>query len=231
MFAGFPEETIRFFLDLRFHNEISYYKAHENEYLAYVKEPFHQFIEAMAPTMLSIDPSMDLRPGRSMARIRRDVRFSKDKSPFRDHMWCLFRRSGEKRDTSVTFWFELSPQVVEWGLGFWSQNRPAMDALRRMMTVKPSVVADVFHQCEVPSKRFHLYGDRYKRMIAPEHLPIDLAMIYPMKELYLKRIDVPLQTAFTADVLSMVQNDFLRLAPLYRLLREAADEGMAQLDS
>ena len=45
MFSGFPEETIRFFLDIRFHNEVSFYKAHEDEYQTFVKKPFYSLIE------------------------------------------------------------------------------------------------------------------------------------------------------------------------------------------
>ena len=54
MFDGFPEETIRFFLGLRFHNDANYFNNHRDEYEAYVKEPFFQFIHAMAPTMETI---------------------------------------------------------------------------------------------------------------------------------------------------------------------------------
>ena len=59
-----------------------------------VKAPFEAFIQELAPAMLSIDPQMELRPYRCMARLRRDVRFTKDKSPFRDHLWVLFRLCG-----------------------------------------------------------------------------------------------------------------------------------------
>ena len=42
MFPGFPEETVRFFLDLRFHNETSWFHAHREAYEAYVRKPFSQ---------------------------------------------------------------------------------------------------------------------------------------------------------------------------------------------
>ncbi|MEG2253262.1 MAG: DUF2461 family protein, partial [Clostridia bacterium] len=94
MFEGFPEETIRFFLDLRFHNDHAFFQAHQQEYEEYVKRPFAAFIEALAPTVLGIAGDMDTRPGKCLARIHRDTRFTKDKSPYRDHMWLLLRRSG-----------------------------------------------------------------------------------------------------------------------------------------
>lgn len=231
MFAGFPEKTVEFFLNLRFHNDNSFFKAHEDEYRQFVKEPFYSFIQAMAPAVSKIADDMELRPAKCMARIRRDTRFTKDKSPFRDHMWLLFRRACEPRDNAVMYWFEISPEAVEWGLGFWGDNRPAMDALRRRMETHPSEFLSVLEKCRLPEEGFLLYGDCYQRMKAPAGLPMALAPYYPRKSLYIKRTDVPLRAAYSGDIIDLVSRDYLRLKPMYELLRAAADEGMAQLDA
>ena len=149
----------------------------------------------------------------------------------RDHMWMLFRRSGEEREHSVMYWFELSPEVVEWGVGFWGYNRPAMDALRAHMVKKPAEVRRVLRQCGIPDETLHIYGDRYKSMKPPEGMPADLAMLYPCKEIYVKRVGVPLAESYRPEIIDRVSEDFLRLRPLYLLLRKAADEGMAKLDA
>ena len=231
MFPGFPEETVRFFLDLRFHNETPWFHAHREAYEAYVRKPFTQFIEAMTPTVMRIADDMETRPNKCLARINRDIRFTRDKSPYRDHMWMLFRRAGEEREHSVMYWFELSPEVVEWGVGFWGYNRPAMDALRAHMVKKPAEVRRVLRQCDIPDETLHIYGDRYKSMKPPEGMSADLAMLYPCKEIYVKRVGVPLAESYRPEIIDRVSEDFLRLRPLYLLLRKAADEGMAKLDA
>lgn len=231
MFDGFPEETIRFFLELRFHNDHSFFKAHEDEYHQYVKSPFYAFIEDMAPMISTIADDIELRPNKCLARIRRDTRFSKDKTPFRDHMWLLFRRSGEARDTSVMYWFELSPDVVEWGLGFWGDNRPAMNALRRRMEKRPSEVLAALEKSKLPEEGLMLYGDSYQRMKPPDGLAEALLPYYSRKSLYIKRTGIPLKTVYSKDIVDLVAKDMLRLKPMYELLRSVADEGMAQLDA
>ncbi|MEA5014221.1 MAG: DUF2461 domain-containing protein [Candidatus Limiplasma sp.] len=230
MFRGFPEETIRFFLDIRFHNETSYFKAHEDVYRQYVKGPFFSFINALAPTMLQISDDIETRPGKCLARIHRDTRFSKDKSPYRDHLWLLFRRTGESRDASVMYWFELSPEEVGWGVGFWNDNRPAMDALRRNMVQKPSQFLSALQESRLPQDGMLLYGDCYARMKIPPEVPEPLKPYYPRKAIYIKRTDVPLSKAYTPEIAHLAAEDFLRLKPMYHLLRAAADEGMARLD-
>lgn len=231
MFPGFPEETVRFFLDLRFHNETSWFHAHREAYEAYVRKPFSEFIEAMTPTVMRIADDMETRPNKCLARINRDIRFTRDKSPYRDHMWLLFRRAGEEREHAVMYWFELSPEVVEWGVGFWGYNRPAMDALRERMVKKPAEVRRVLRRCGIPDETLHIYGDRYKSMKPPAGMSADLAMLYPCKEIYVKRIGVPLGESYRPEIIDRVSEDFLRLKPLYLLLRQAADEGMAKLDA
>lgn len=231
MFPGFPEETVRFFLDLRFHNETSWFHAHREAYETYVRKPFSEFIEAMTPTVMRIADDMETRPNKCLARINRDIRFTRDKSPYRDHMWMLFRRAGEEREHAVMYWFELSPEVVEWGVGFWGYNRPAMDALRERMVKKPAEVRRVLRRCGIPDETLHIYGDRYKSMKPPAGMSADLAMLYPCKEIYVKRIGVPLGESYRPEIIDRVSEDFLRLKPLYLLLRQAADEGMAKLDA
>ncbi len=231
MFPGFPEETVRFFLDLRFHNETSWFHAHREAYETYVRKPFSEFIEAMTPTVMRIADDMETRPNKCLARINRDIRFTRDKSPYRDHMWLLFRRAGEEREHAVMYWFELSPEVVEWGVGFWGYNRPAMDALRERMMKKPAEVRWVLRRCGIPDETLHIYGDRYKSMKPPAGMSADLAMLYPCKEIYVKRVGVPLAESYRPEIIDRVSEDFLRLKPLYLLLRQAADEGMAKLDA
>ncbi|MDD3411613.1 MAG: DUF2461 domain-containing protein [Eubacteriales bacterium] len=231
MFEGFPEETVRFFLELRFHNNTTFFHEHRDEYEQFVKKPFYSFIEAVAPTAQKIAPDLELRPGKCLARINRDTRYTKDKSPYRDHLWLLLRRSGEQRDLSCMYWFELSPDRVSWGLGFWNANRPAMDALRRRMREKPEEVIRALRRSRVPAPDMLVSGERYRRMALPEGLPLELAPYYPLKDIYIQRGEVPLQKIYTPEIAELFSADLLRLKPLYQLLRRAADEGMAALDA
>lgn len=231
MFEGFPEETIRFFLDLRFHNDAAFFNANRDRYEKSVREPFYAFIEAMAPAVSQIADDMELRPNKCLARIRRDTRFSRDKSPYRDHLWLLFKRAGEPREKGVMYWFELSPETVNWGLGFWDYNRPAMNVLRDRMLNKPDTVLKVLRDARVPAENLQIYGDRYARMAVPQQLPQVLQEIYPLKEIHVKRTNVPLSVAYTPEIVDLCSQDILRLKPLYTLLKEAVDLGKASLDA
>ena len=137
MFTGFTDQTIQFFLDLRFHNYTEYFHEHHDRYVETVQQPFYSLIEDLAPAVQKIDPMMEVRPHKCLSRIHRDTRFSKDKSPYRDHLWFLFRRAGEQREKAVFLYGEFGPDRLDWGFGIWGENREAMDIFRKKMEHKP----------------------------------------------------------------------------------------------
>lgn len=221
MFTGFPEATIQFFLDIRFHNTITYFEENRARYERDVKAPFGALIAQLAPVMLSIDPQMEIRPYRCMARLRRDVRFTKDKSPFRDHLWLLFRHAGEPREGSVNYWFELTPSGMNWGLGTWGENRQMMDVLRRRIAAKPDEVRDIIRQCHLTESGMQVRGNTFKRLDVPKEVPDDLKGWYALRDVYISPVNTLGTDAHSPELADRLQEDFLRLAPLYHLLRGA----------
>lgn len=231
MFSGFPEETIRFFLGLRFHNDVHYFNEHKDEYKAFVQKPFFEFIAAIAPVLEEISGDFELRPAKCLARIRRDTRFTKDKTPYRDHLWLMFKREGEPREQTVMYWFELSPDRVGWGLGFWGPNRPAMDAMRTMIEQRPSEILTALSEAGIPDEAFSLDGESYQKRKIPDTVADALKPLYLHKELYLSRRGTSLGDAYTPGIVRQCGQDYLRLKPLYLLFRKLADLGNAALDA
>lgn len=213
-------------LNIRFNNSKAFMDANRAEYQRVMRDPYYALIEALSPLMLRIDPRMELRPHRVLSRIFRDTRFSHDKSPYRDHHWIAFRRAGEQRDKAVMFWFELRVEGISWGLGFWGENRPAMDILRRRMVAHPDDLLQLINSLD--PKRLKLEGERYKRMAVPEELHPALRDIYPMKELFITRQHAKQEWAFGQELLPELEKDYQAMAPFYQLLRGCYD--IAQLE-
>lgn len=224
MFTGFPEETIRFFLDLRFHNNAAYFHEHHDRYIAQVQQPFYAFINEVAPVLKEIDPGMELRPHKCLSRINRDIRFSRDKSPYRDHLWIAFRRAAEQKDGSVNFFFEYGPDTLGWGMGTWGENKPMNERLRRQIVADARGVEDIITGCGLERSGLAVMGRWYKRMEVPLMVTPVLRPWYTMRDLYITRPGVPPGVAYTPQLAELVKEDFRRMAPLYRLLRGIQDE-------
>ncbi|MEJ2189362.1 MAG: DUF2461 domain-containing protein [Acidobacteriota bacterium] len=111
----FSAELFEFLTDLKNNNSREWFLDNKDRYQKAVKEPLLRFIEAFAEPLHDISPnfSADARPtGGSMFRIYRDVRFAKDKSPYKTHAAAQFRhRAG--RDAHVPcFYLHLEPGSV-----------------------------------------------------------------------------------------------------------------------
>ena len=91
-FAGFTPETFEFFAGLRENNYKPWFEEHKPVYELEVLQPLKALVFAMTPAMYSIDSQMNFRPNKIISRIYRDIRFSKDKSPYKTNMWITFQR-------------------------------------------------------------------------------------------------------------------------------------------
>jgi hypothetical protein len=95
----FTPNFFKFFKALAKNNNREWFNEHKSDYQHQVVVPMCDFIEAMAPRLLKISPHFVANPrahNGSMFRIYRDVRFSKDKSPYKQHAACQFRHELDK---------------------------------------------------------------------------------------------------------------------------------------
>ncbi len=223
MFTGFPEETERYFLDLRFHNDAAFFHREHDRYLRDVQTPFYDFITDMMPTLSGIDAAMEPRPSRCLSRIRRDTRFSRDKTPYRDHLWTYFHRTAEERYGSVGFWFEYGVERLSWGLTTWGENRPLMDRFRRELAAKPSYYMGLISGCSLESRHLDLWEDGFRRMKVPQNIPPALDRWYRAKSITLEQKVADFSLVGDRRIFVKVRDDYLALAPIYHMLRGMQD--------
>ncbi len=217
MFDGFPKDMLEFMLQIRFNNNKEFMASHRNEYETKMRSPHYQLIADLTPLILQIDPGMEVRPNKVLSRIFRDTRFSKDKTPYRSHHWLAFRHMGEPRESAVVFWFEVTLENLNWGLGFWGENRAAMDIFRKRLLSHPDDWLNLLQTLE--GTGLAVEGDRYKRLKPPEELKPNLEQYYTLKNIYLVRRNADYNDVFTPKLLEQVSKDFRVLAPFYQLLR------------
>jgi uncharacterized protein (TIGR02453 family) len=202
--------------------------ANRERYIRDVREPFYDFILDLGQKMLFIDPDFEVRPHKCLSRINRDTRFSKDKSPYRDHLWLIFHKAATDKDGMPNFWFELGPDFTSWGMGTWGENRPMMEILRRKMQARPD---DFVRLVEYLYKNgFSIGGNAWKKMPVPENIPEVLQPLYLKKDLYISRNGARVADALQKDIADKVYRDFEKLMPVYKMLHGCVDEAMNQLD-
>ena len=88
----FSPEIFRFFKDLSRHNKKTWMDANRGRYQECVVRPFRRLLEETAPAVLQLDGRFDTaaRNGQNFSRINRDIRFAKDKTPYRPQMYLKY---------------------------------------------------------------------------------------------------------------------------------------------
>ena len=165
VFKGFPADLFRFFEDLSAHNDREWFNAHRDRYQASVVDPMCAFITAMGPRLARISKHYvaDPRPhGGSMFRIHRDVRFSKDKSPYKTHAACQFRHAAGKDAHAPGFYVHLEPGRVFFGGGIWRPPSPALAAIREHVVDSPAAWKRIT-RAKAVHERGGVQGEQLKR--------------------------------------------------------------------
>jgi uncharacterized protein (TIGR02453 family) len=138
--AHFKPQLLRFLAELADNNTREWFEANRERYRSEVQEPLLRFIADFADPLAAISPSFvaDPRPsGGSMFRIYRDVRFSRDKSPYKTHAAAQFRHRDGRDAHTPCFYLHLEPGNVFAGAGLWHPPGPALTAVRRAIAEQP----------------------------------------------------------------------------------------------
>jgi uncharacterized protein (TIGR02453 family) len=140
-FSGFLPAALTFFRRLARNNRREWFEANRAAYEAVVREPMRSLVEEMDVRLARFAPEMVGDPRRSMFRIHRDVRFSRDKSPYKTHASCWFyhrdagRQVGQEADAgSAGFYFQFSPTDSFIGAGIWMPPRGSLGRIRDALT-------------------------------------------------------------------------------------------------
>src|SRR5215813_10717345 len=136
----FRPGLFRFLKDLKTHNERAWFQANKQRYEADVREPFLRLIADLAPTLKKIgggfaaDPSPN---GGSMMRIYRDIRFSKDKSPYKTYAAAHFWHAKGKAGAAPGYYLHLEPGNSVIGGGIWQPEPKALKKIRDKIAGDP----------------------------------------------------------------------------------------------
>jgi len=221
----FTPELFRFLDQLRRNNRRDWFERNKERYLEQVREPMLRFIADFRPHLERISRQMiaDPRPvGGSMFRIYRDVRFAKDKSPYKPYAAAQFRHKRGKDVHAPGYYIHLAPDSVFPGAGIWHPERPVLDRVRAALVERPEAWRRLLRRKPFRDGTLTLGGDSLKRPprgFDPDHPLVD----------DLKRKDFITTTAFTVE--DACAPDFLRrytascraAAPFLRFLAEALD--------
>jgi len=219
-FLGFTPETLKFLQGLKENNNRMWFDAHKVEYQTHLFEPMKSLVVELGEFMFTIDPYFEMSPqiNKTISKMYRDTRFSKDKSLFRSNMWITFKRPSQNWTGAPAYFFEIFPDWYRYGMGFYQASKSTMDKFRERINNNPEKFRQVvsFYSTH---KTYILEGEKYKRILN-ESVPDDIQEWYQRKSFYLVSNRKADSILFQRKLIDELIFGFGILASLYQYLIE-----------
>ena len=135
-FSGFSPKLLKFLHDLTNNNNRDWFQANKSRYEESLLEPALQFIAAMEAPIKRISPHFDAvakKSGGSLMRIYRDIRFSKDKRPYKTNVGIHFSHNVGKNIHAPGFYFHVDVEQVFLAIGIWHPDNKTLGKIRNQI--------------------------------------------------------------------------------------------------
>jgi uncharacterized protein (TIGR02453 family) len=225
-FAGFTRDGVQFLADLAEHNDRAWFQPRKADFERLLKRPLEALCMALDERFRARGVPLTADPARSPFRIYRDVRFSKDKSPYKTNIGASFGFVERAPDGSPLptvghrhggGYFHVSPGEVYVGGGMWHPDPGPLAAWRALVLDDPARVHAATDDAAFVARLGHVGGDRLKRPpsgIAADHPDLELLTLKDVT--FGRRLDDA--ELFSRDLPDILAMDLGTAAPLLRLL-------------
>ncbi len=134
MATHFSPEAMKFLRGLARNNDREWFEARRAVYERAVKAPMLALVDEITAAMAEFAPE-HVRPAHKiMMRIYRDIRFSKNKQPYKTHLAAWWARRGMEKTSGGGFYLQIGPQQVMVAAGVYMPEREQLLTIRRWMS-------------------------------------------------------------------------------------------------
>lgn len=218
----FTRKTFRFLKDLEENNNRDWFNVHKQDYEDLIRTPALDLIEAFEKPLQKFAPEFNAIPnkvGGSLMRVYRDVRFSKDKTPYKTNIGIQFRHHMGKDVHTPGYYLHISDQECFIGAGIWRPDSSSLKKIRQLIDEKPTLWK---RARTIRNSEFELSGStliRPPRGFDAEHpLLVDLK-----RKDFIMIQGIGKRDVQSKDLVAMLAREYRKASPLMRFLCRALE--------
>jgi uncharacterized protein (TIGR02453 family) len=216
----FSADTLRFLADLKKNNNRSWFAENKERYEGMVKDRALGLIADFAPYLTELSPHFKATP-RSLYRIHRDTRFSREKIPYKTHIGIHFRHDRARDAHAPGYYLHIEPGSVFAGVGIWHPESAALRLIREGIVEDPSGWKRTTGD-RAFSSTYDLAGDRLQR--APKGFDPAHPLVEDLKwKDYIGIVELDEAFATHAELPRRLADTFAAATPFMRFLCRALD--------
>jgi len=219
MATHFSEAAVKFLRGIARHNDREWFEPRKPIYEAELKAPMLALIGEINEALHDFAPEYVRPPQKSLMRVYRDVRFSKDKKPYKTNIAAWWARTGLEKTSGGGFYFEMTATEICIAAGCYMPQKDQLLAIRRMLLERHED-----YRAIVGSKKLLAVltpFDGLKMTRGPKGFPAD----HPGLDLIMQRqwgvsSRLPVEVALKSGLLNEIVKRFKVAEPLVSLLNE-----------
>ncbi len=215
-YDGLTIDALKFLFENRMNNSKDWYDNHKDKYRELVYEPFVELIKELSPVMAEIDSQILTVPSKLISRVRRDTRFTKDKTLYRDNVWLVFLRDKSKMSSSPCFWFGISQEGSSYGIGYYGAESGSMANMRELITSGHPAYLKAL-ECYESQNEFIIGGEMYKKSRFPDQ-PENIRSWLDRKNIFFECVQNDFNLAFSKELPEILKKSYMKLKPIYDFL-------------
>jgi len=218
-FPGFPPEALQFFRGLARRNNREWFLPRKPLFEERVKEPMRRLVDALNLALHDFAPEYETDPDKAIFRIYRDVRFSKDKKPYKEQIAATFRRRGTPHHQGG-YYFAISHKGVAVGGGVYMPEPAHLLAIRQRIAERH----DEFRRILAAPQVRRLFGNlegaqlsRVPRGFLADHPAADLLRY----KYYILFKELPPSLATSPKLYKAIVDHFRAMVPFLQFLTKS----------
>jgi uncharacterized protein (TIGR02453 family) len=218
-FPGFSPDALTFLRNLQRNNRREWFQPRKEKYVALIKAPMMELVGCLNEEMASFAPNYVTPPQKAIYRIYRDTRFSKDKTPYKTHISCIFPRvTAVKREGAVFYFHFTAKELLIFG-GVYGPEREELMAYRALIQERYQELENILSNKKLRTMLGTLQGEAMTRM--PKGYPVDhpAESLLRQKQWYLdSTLDVSVVTS--ARLVPELAKRFELMAPFVEFMNQ-----------
>jgi uncharacterized protein (TIGR02453 family) len=172
------QKSLEFMMELEVNNDRNWFKDNDQKYRI-AKASFESFIDELIPPLKKMDGTIDIENSKPcMFRIFRDVRFSKNKAPYKTNFGAFIAKGGRKSNFAG-YYVHLQPEQSFLGGGVYMPEAPYLKAIRTSIFKDPARFKSIISNTDFKTTFGDVYGEKLKT--APKGFPKDFPDIDLLK--------------------------------------------------
>lgn len=217
----FTKEFLDFFNELENNNSKEWFDINRKRYEKHVKNPSKELCSNLIDIVLGEQAFVkDIQPKHCIFRINRDIRFSKDKTPYKTQVGMVISENGKKDHTTPSLYLELSNRHVRLYSGSYSLPKEELSRLREKIYKETDRFLSILKSEEFVENFGELRGERNKRIPKPWNELEETCPYIFNKSFYFFK-EYPAEILLKENFISIILEDYQLAEPINSFIIEA----------